>query len=130
MRTRHEFQSCCMCMQRLIKQGVHRRAARQYKNAIKEAKRKSWETFVRDTINEDPYSLAYRLGADKIKTKEIFNTVEINTTHTTDNLGTMRAFMHSLVPLDLGPDRDSPEQNAIRQKHGSTESHNLELLFS
>lgn len=72
-------------MQRLVKQGIHRRAARLYKNKIKDAKRQSWERLVADATNDDPYSLAYRLGADKVRVTEIMTIVKTDDNYTSGN---------------------------------------------
>lgn len=67
---------------------------------IKDAKQNSWERFVAETTNENLYGLAYKLGSDKLRAKEILNTLGHNQVHTKSNIYTINCLLERLVPLD------------------------------
>lgn len=77
-KARNKAQDFCPCRAKLVYMGQHRRLRQAYKGEIKKSKKASWEAFVRDTANENVYSLPYKLAAEKLKTREVLFTLVNN----------------------------------------------------
>lgn len=81
-RARRVFMRCCPCAIKLIKNATYRNEKRLYSSLIKESKKASWEKFVTKSSNENPYNLAYKLGANKMKVKDALTTLKDNDVQT------------------------------------------------
>lgn len=128
-RARKAFQRCCPCRIKLVKMAAYRRENRIYKTMIKDEKIKSWQNFVAQSINEDPYSLAYKLGAGKLKTKEILTTFKKGQYETSTNKKTIQLLMDSLVPEDNNENENETHAEKRRDMQATTNA-NLESQFS
>lgn len=83
-----------------------------------------------ETINEDPFSLAYKLGVDEIKTKDVLATVVGNQRQSTENVERIRIVMDVLVPTDLGVvEHHTAQHVGLRTQTGNVDTCNLESSF-
>lgn len=124
-RLRRQAQRCCPCRAKLVYLGRHRRKRLEYKAMMRAQKRKSWSDFVAESSRENPYSLPYKLAADKIKNKEVLATLQVNGVFSTSVSSTAQMLLDSLVPLDSFVN-DTQEQVLKRSSSIHPLSHNLE----
>jgi hypothetical protein len=57
-------------------QNAFRNCLQKYKTAIRTAKENTWKKYVEDNINRDPWSITYRIVANKLKTGNIMSTIK------------------------------------------------------
>jgi hypothetical protein len=57
-------------------QNAYRNCFRKYKTAIRTAKENTWKKYVKDNMNRDPWSIMYRIVANKLKTGNIMSTIK------------------------------------------------------
>lgn len=62
--SRRRYQRCGPGQVREARRAEYQEQKQQYFLAIKDSKRRSWELFVQNNMNENPYGLAYKLGAE------------------------------------------------------------------
>lgn len=88
-RTRSAYQNCCQCRLRLVKLGIYKTMKRRYVNEVKRSKKESWGRFVAEVTNEDPFSILYKIGAEKIKNHKVLTTLRSGNEDTRTNEETM-----------------------------------------
>lgn len=66
---RRLHQNCCPCRAKFVYMGQFRRKRLEYKHLIRDAKKKSWRSLTTEATKENPYSLPYKLAADKVPKK-------------------------------------------------------------
>jgi hypothetical protein len=57
-------------------QNAFRNCLRKYKAAIQTAKENTWKKYVEDNMNRNPWSITYRIVANKLKTGNIMSTIK------------------------------------------------------
>lgn len=126
---RRMYQRCCECRVKTEKLAIFRRQSQKYKRMIKDSKKISWEAFVAEAINDDPYSLAYKIGADKVKAKEVLTTLSRGNACTETNLETMQLLIETLVPRD-SRHNENQYHATLRANMQLTTNENQEHPFS
>lgn len=69
---------------------------------------------MKNTINDDPYSLVYKLGAEKSRVKATLMSVRKPAGHTNNVQDTLELLLSTLLPRDQD-DRDIPCHLEIRR---------------
>lgn len=129
-KARKSYQKCCPCRIKLVKQAIWLREKIRYKALMKTEKQKSWEAFVRETSNADPYGIAYKLGANKLRTKEILSTLKTNNEFTESNLDTLTLLVDQLIPQDMHLSDNETHVQLRQQANELQLSYNTEPPFS
>jgi len=114
-KARRDFQRCCPCRVRLAKQGRYRRLLLDYKKAIHVAKQLAWEQFVVDSTTQDPFGLAYKIGSEKIKLKQVMTSLKkTDDQYTGSAEETLRYLVDQLVPVDT-MEGETPMHAEVRE---------------
>lgn len=72
----------------------------KYNCLIRKAKTESWENFVTEVGNRDPWGAVYKLTTGKIKNQDVFHTIKTEGTYTTEWKSTIKEIIKKLVPED------------------------------
>jgi len=56
-------------------QNAFRNCLQKYKAAIRTAKKNTWKIYIEDNMNRDPWSITYRIVANKLKIGNIMSTI-------------------------------------------------------
>ncbi|KAG5880445.1 hypothetical protein JTB14_030729 [Gonioctena quinquepunctata] len=93
---------------------VYTTALTTYRMAIKKAKSKSWNRFIEEDLESNPWCTIYKIVAKKVKCKHLETTVtEIDGTFTSSHQDTIEAILNRIIPDDLVED-DNQDHQAIR----------------
>lgn len=100
---RRLHQNCCPL-------GQFRRKILEYKHLIRDAKKRSWRSFMTEATKENSYSLPYKLAADKVPKKEVLTSLRIGNNYTKTGLETMALLIETLIPPDDLREEDENHQ--------------------
>lgn len=92
---------------------------------MREAKKSSWRNFMKEVTNENPYSLPYKLAADKIAKKEVLYSLRRGQNFTRSVIETMDLLLNTLIPLDDPQQEDEYHLN-VRTQNSVPISQNIE----
>lgn len=97
---RQKHQNCCPCRAKLVYMGQFRRKSLEYKHLIRDAKKNSWRSFMTESSKENPYSLPYKVAAEKVAKKEVITSLRKGNNFTKTGLETMSLLIETLIPPD------------------------------
>ena len=93
----------------------YRSSLRRYSRAVRRAKLESWRRFVTSHGNSEPWGIAYKLQAEKFRTRDMLSTLRRSREESTmDARETASLLMEIYVPDDL-ENLDTPEQSVVRE---------------
>ncbi|KAG8270711.1 hypothetical protein J6590_079055 [Homalodisca vitripennis] len=99
---------------RLVYSGIHRREQLKYKAMFRRSKADSCQRFVGETGN-DPFGFIYKLGADKLRLRDVMTTFRITDQEFTEDMeGTLRHILRTLMTPDA-MDEEDEEHQRIRE---------------
>lgn len=109
--------------------GQFRRKRLEYKHLIRDAKKKSWRSLTTEATKENPYSLPYKLAADKVPKKEVLTSLRKGNNYTKTGLETMALLIETLIPPDDLREEDENHQE-VRRNSTTPASCNIEPPIS
>lgn len=90
-------------------------ARKNYKRELEAAKRKSWQDYVTTEGNDQPWGLAYKLKAGKLKIEKVLSALREGNNYTCSLTETASRLLRVHSPLD-DPSTDSAEQRETRSR--------------
>lgn len=95
-----KYQRCAPGEEKIRLRDIFKESRRPFKTEIKKAKRSSWERFVTNNLNEDPFGFSFKFAMGKLKLQNVLNTVLVLGTHTRSVLDTLNALIDKMFPQD------------------------------
>lgn len=93
----------------------YRHMKAEYRQLIKETRRKEWRKYVRDTLSLDPWGVPYKIVREKVRAPTVLSTVSVEGAQpTTSWIETADVLLRSLLPDDEEAGED-PAQQAVRR---------------
>lgn len=116
-RLRARMQRCGDPGRRRALQEDFRRLRNSYSEEIRQAKKQSWARFISENANEDPYGFAYKLGASRLRLKEVMTNLRLGDgSYTSTTQETLEQLLNTLMPLEQeGAQGNEPMQEVQYQ---------------
>ncbi|CAK9811752.1 Retrovirus-related Pol polyprotein from type-1 retrotransposable element R1 (Fragment) [Anthophora quadrimaculata] len=112
-----------------IYQNTYRRSRNRYVKEIRTAKRSTWQNFVTDESNKDPWGIVYKIARDKIRRRVALTAIQLeNGQRTQDIISTNTVLINKCAPDDYVPNNEL--QIEVKKKAQRYMCHNVEQEFT
>nr|CAD7461847.1 unnamed protein product [Timema tahoe] len=109
-RTRRRYHRCRNPFVREVLLEIYRGRKREFEEGLKEEKRKSWEEYVKEELQQGPWGIPFKIAAGKIRPPTMLSTLKREDGSTTTNWEeSARLLMETLLPDD-DEEADTEEQ--------------------
>jgi hypothetical protein len=91
-------------------------AKEKFKEKLNKARTRSWDRFVEQDLQKNPWGAAYKLATEKFRRKGVLHAFSSNGDITGDATSTMKYLINNLLPDDH-PGDNTPDQHIIHQDY-------------